>query len=151
VLPVLDRPRHPDWVVGMIRPKFILRAEAPGDHGTDWREDAACAGHDPELWHQPPSNEHARRFAIDVCKGCPVRDACLTEALADRSLAGIWGATTENQRRNFRPKVPRAPRPPCGTPAAYDAHLRYKEPTCAPCREAQNANNRANRARRKVG
>jgi WhiB family redox-sensing transcriptional regulator len=36
-----------------------------------------------------------------VCAGCPVRPECLAFAL-QRDLHGIWGATTEDERRLMR-------------------------------------------------
>lgn len=67
--------------------------EIPG-----WVEDAACAGHDPELWF-PKSTASPRTVAI--CHGCPVRHACLDYALRTRQRHGIWGGLTINQRRRI--------------------------------------------------
>jgi WhiB family redox-sensing transcriptional regulator len=36
-----------------------------------------------------------------VCAGCPVRSACLVFAL-ERDLEGVWGGTTEDERRALR-------------------------------------------------
>jgi WhiB family redox-sensing transcriptional regulator len=38
-----------------------------------------------------------RRF----CGDCPVRPECLMEALVNRIEWGIWGGTTERQRRRM--------------------------------------------------
>ena len=37
-----------------------------------------------------------------TCEGCPVRTECLAMALADDSLVGLWGGTTEAERREIR-------------------------------------------------
>lgn len=37
-----------------------------------------------------------------VCNGCPVRMDCLDYALSDTSLVGIFGGTTEKERRRLR-------------------------------------------------
>jgi hypothetical protein len=37
-----------------------------------------------------------------VCQGCPVRDACPQYAFETRQTDGIWGGTTERQRRRLR-------------------------------------------------
>ena len=42
------------------------------------------------------------RTAVDACAGCPVRQQCLEYALADPSLVGLWGGTTERERRTIR-------------------------------------------------
>jgi WhiB family redox-sensing transcriptional regulator len=46
--------------------------------------------------------EPARR-ARQVCAGCPVRAECLELALSmPQRPAGIWGGTTERERRDMR-------------------------------------------------
>ena len=37
-----------------------------------------------------------------ICAGCPVRSACLGFAMAHRDLQGIWGGTTDEERRKTR-------------------------------------------------
>ena len=37
-----------------------------------------------------------------LCEGCPVREDCFEAALADDSLVGLWGGTTEAERREIR-------------------------------------------------
>jgi len=37
-----------------------------------------------------------------LCGDCPVRQECLEAALADESLVGLWGGTTELERREIR-------------------------------------------------
>jgi WhiB family redox-sensing transcriptional regulator len=34
-----------------------------------------------------------------ICRGCPVRDDCLVEALDNRIDTGVWGGMTERERR----------------------------------------------------
>lgn len=70
----------------------------------DWREHAACAsGYSPELWFPGPGRETTQgEIAKAICLfDCPVRDRCLTEALSRGidNQHGIWGGTTERQRR----------------------------------------------------
>lgn len=75
-----------------------------------WHDQAACNGHpEPDLWHPVGSGDVLtadKRAAIAaakaVCAHCPVKDACLGEALADPKLTGIWGGTTDRQRRRLR-------------------------------------------------
>jgi WhiB family transcriptional regulator, redox-sensing transcriptional regulator len=53
------------------------------------RSDLPCLRHDPELWfaQYPAQIEQAKA----LCGECPVRDACLTGALARGEAAGVWG------------------------------------------------------------
>lgn len=37
-----------------------------------------------------------------ICRRCPVQQACLDYALADRELVGIWGGTTTAERQKMR-------------------------------------------------
>lgn len=69
-----------------------------------WMARAACRGRDTDAWfptHGPPNANNRR--AVYLCrKACPVRDACLSYAMAraaegDR-LMGVWGGLTEQQR-----------------------------------------------------
>lgn len=70
---------------------------------TDWRMDAACRDHDPELWHPVgESGAHCGQIAEAkaVCARCPVAEQCLADALTMPSTTtGIWGGTTETERR----------------------------------------------------
>ncbi|MFJ9131272.1 WhiB family transcriptional regulator [Streptomyces sp. NPDC102340] len=73
----------------------------------DWRELATCRGMDPDLFF-PIGN--SRSFAalveIDeakaVCGSCPVVRQCLEWALNAGAVEGIWGGTTEAERRAMR-------------------------------------------------
>ena len=38
----------------------------------------------------------------ELCDTCPVRRECLEFALADESLTGLWGGTTDMERRLMR-------------------------------------------------
>lgn len=66
---------------------------------TTWRQHAACIGTDPELFFATTGpNPPATR----ICRHCPVTTECLTEALhAGPSCTGIWGGTTETERRRI--------------------------------------------------
>lgn len=66
---------------------------------------AACAGVDPELFFQEPRSLMTRD-AISICRRCPVQPACLAYAL-EHPQCGIWGATTEDQRRDIARRADR--------------------------------------------
>uniref|UniRef100_UPI003F49270E WhiB family transcriptional regulator n=1 Tax=Pseudonocardia sp. CA-138482 TaxID=3240023 RepID=UPI003F49270E len=72
----------------------------------DWRHHALCRQSDPELFF--PKIGVSARHALEVCQGgCPVVVQCLLDALrAPRTRSGIWGATTEQQRRELRRRGP---------------------------------------------
>jgi WhiB family transcriptional regulator, redox-sensing transcriptional regulator len=93
--------------------------------GLDWWRDAACQTVDPDLFFPvsslgPGRDEVARAKA--VCASCPVRRQCLQFALATRQAHGVWGGTTEEERRlrvpgQQRKGQPAARRPATGEPA----------------------------------
>ena len=70
----------------------------------DWREHAACRDADPELFF-PVSDmgPGARQVtqAKAVCAGCPVRTRCLDYAMDNALDHGIFGGTTECERRDL--------------------------------------------------
>jgi WhiB family redox-sensing transcriptional regulator len=64
-----------------------------------WRQRAACKGVDPDIFY-PASDEEAEE-AKAICAQCPVREACLEYALANRERDGVWGGATERERRRM--------------------------------------------------
>lgn len=115
-------------------------------HIPDWYDDAACAGLWPELFFPDGRGREAGQAikeAVAICKTCPVRDACLTYALeAEWITEGIWGGTTENERRKLLGRAPKLQA--CsgrrkGTHAGYIAHYYVGEPPCDACKEAHSA------------
>ena len=83
--------------------------------GTDWRNYAACRDVDPDLFF-PLGTSGASLLQIEeakqICRTCPVSAPCLRWAL-DSGDAGVWGGTTEEERRALqRAPVPRSPAEP---------------------------------------
>jgi WhiB family transcriptional regulator, redox-sensing transcriptional regulator len=76
------------------------RAERRGRR--DWRTSAACRTADPELFFPVssvgPAQEDIAK-AKTVCGSCQVRRQCLQFALATHQMYGVWGGTTEEERR----------------------------------------------------
>ncbi|GGS31405.1 transcriptional regulator WhiB [Streptomyces humidus] len=70
-----------------------------------WRERAACRDVDPDLFF-PIGTAGLTLVQIDeakaVCARCPVRERCLQWALDVGQVEGIWGGTTESERRATR-------------------------------------------------
>ena len=54
---------------------------------------------DPDIFY-PASDEEAEE-AKAICAQCPVRQACLEYALANRERDGVWGGATERERRRL--------------------------------------------------
>jgi WhiB family redox-sensing transcriptional regulator len=70
-----------------------------------WWPRAACLTADPELFFPISSVGPSRRQvarAKAVCRRCQVRQACLRYALGAGPVLGIWGGTTEEERRLLR-------------------------------------------------
>lgn len=71
---------------------------------TDWRDRARCRSEDPELFFPVGQGAEAaeqERAAMAVCRPCPVRLECLAWALTVHE-AGVWGGTSEAERRRIR-------------------------------------------------
>lgn len=64
-----------------------------------WRQHAACRGVDPDIFY--PASEEDAEAAKAICAECPVRQACLEYALANRERDGVWGGATERERRRM--------------------------------------------------
>lgn len=97
-----------------------------------WQELAKCKGKDLEIFF-PGHGEDASE-AKSICASCPVRVQCLDEGMNHRF--GVWGGTSERQRRRMR-RGSQRDEPNHGTTAMY-----HRGCTCDECRYA---NNRAKR------
>jgi len=67
---------------------------------------AACRDLPTELFFPAECDDDGAEAAKAVCRSCPVRRDCVAYALADPTLTGVWGASTEAQRRNRRRTTP---------------------------------------------
>jgi WhiB family redox-sensing transcriptional regulator len=78
----------------------------------DWRDYAACRNVDPDLFF-PLGTSGASLPQIDeakqICRTCPVCGPCLRWAL-ESGDAGVWGGTTEDERRKHRQRAQRVRR-----------------------------------------
>ncbi len=64
--------------------------------------DAVCREFDdPDLWHPERPNPKQERQAIALCHTCPEINGCLLFAARAHPLPGIWGGTTEAQRKRL--------------------------------------------------
>ena len=72
---------------------------------TSWMDRGACQSAEAELFFPvsaagPAAAQVAAAKA--VCRGCPVRAECLDYAMRTAQDHGIWGGTTEDERRQAR-------------------------------------------------
>ncbi|MEU4129328.1 WhiB family transcriptional regulator [Streptomyces wuyuanensis] len=70
----------------------------------NWRQDALCRGEDPDLFFPIGGGNSGPTLvqtaeAKAVCRRCPVARQCLEWALRRGPVDGIWGGTTERERR----------------------------------------------------
>jgi len=72
----------------------------PIEDDVDWRERALCAEVDPELFY--PDTGQPAAPAKNICRACEVRTDCLSWAMANGELFGVWGGTTERERKAMR-------------------------------------------------
>ncbi|MBW8793223.1 MAG: WhiB family transcriptional regulator [Streptomyces sp.] len=80
-------------------------ATAQRDHATHWREQGACVRLDPDLFFPIGDGglTHVQvAEAKAVCRRCPVMEQCLGWAMRVEQVDGIWGGTTEGERRLMR-------------------------------------------------
>ena len=70
-----------------------------------WRRKAICRDTDPDVFFPVGTTGYAL-VQIDKAKGicgeCPVRVDCLDYALETNQDSGIWGGTSEDERRALR-------------------------------------------------
>jgi WhiB family redox-sensing transcriptional regulator len=65
-----------------------------------WQDRALCRQTDPEAFF--PEKGGSTREAKAVCLRCPVRAECLESALEHDERFGIWGGTSERERRRLK-------------------------------------------------
>ena len=73
-------------------------AAAPGD--LCWQDAALCQQVGDAIFF--PEKGESSRPAKSVCRNCPVREPCLQYALETDQRFGIWGGTSERQRRRLK-------------------------------------------------
>lgn len=70
-----------------------------------WRSASICRDTDPDLFFPIGTTGHALTQiarAKEVCDECPVNASCLEFALETNQDSGIWGGTSEEERRVMR-------------------------------------------------
>ncbi len=69
---------------------------------------AVCRDLPTELFFPAESDDAGAERAKAICRQCPVRRECVAYALADPNLEGVWGASTDRERRNRRHRLRQA-------------------------------------------
>lgn len=67
-----------------------------------WILEAACRGTNPNLFFPPRGSNTQMTNAKQICSTCPVRPECLQYALDNHCTHGVWGGTSERERRRIR-------------------------------------------------
>jgi len=100
-----------------------LRVEAPDGWARAKCKGMAINGDDPWFEDEPTAMEFCNEHGV-----CPIREQCLLFALVNNCKEGVWGGTSELDRKAIRKQWPlrggRVPRPewtwfPPGEPAQW--------------------------------
>jgi WhiB family transcriptional regulator, redox-sensing transcriptional regulator len=70
-----------------------------------WRTTAACRHIDPDLFFPIGTTGIALdniAAAKQVCETCPAKEPCLQFAIESNQDSGVWGGTSEEERRALR-------------------------------------------------
>jgi len=84
---------------------ILATSLALGSADYTWRKNALCRDTDPELFFPVGSTGQALQqisAAKEVCCECTVKTECLEFAIETNQDCGIWGGTSEDERRNIR-------------------------------------------------
>ncbi|ETT28155.1 WhiB family transcriptional regulator [Rhodococcus aetherivorans] len=81
------------------------------DEREDWTARADCRFVEPSVFFGPDDEPRGARLrrertAKQICHTCPVRIPCRAYALDSRQRYGVWGGTTEAERRARHPALP---------------------------------------------
>lgn len=99
-----------------------------------WHAKAACSGMDRNLFFEATPGAPMSETGLEakkVCRGCPVRERCLEWALK-YTERGVWGGTTEKDRRHLRRRLMPSRQP-------RQQPVTVSEKTCPGCRKTKPA------------
>ncbi|MFD3734491.1 WhiB family transcriptional regulator [Streptomyces sp. NPDC058632] len=74
----------------------------------DWRTRATCRDEDPDLFFPIGTSGPAllqTEQAKAVCRRCPVQQQCLDWAMESGQSLGVWGGTSETERRALKRRL----------------------------------------------
>jgi WhiB family redox-sensing transcriptional regulator len=69
---------------------------------SDWRNGAACAEIDGDLWFPEKGEAYKASNAVKVCNSCPVKKQCLAYAVNNGIRDGIFGGKSAEQRARMK-------------------------------------------------
>jgi len=84
----------------MADPAFYVLQAMFDVTGQRWMDEGLCAQTDPEEFFADKGG--STRLAKRVCRRCPVRRDCLRFAMEHSEKFGVWGGTSERERRHLR-------------------------------------------------
>jgi WhiB family redox-sensing transcriptional regulator len=87
---------------------ILASSLALGNADYTWRKMAICRDTDPELFFPVGSTGQALlqiARAKEVCGECTVKTECLEFAIETNQDTGIWGGTSEEERRQIRREI----------------------------------------------
>jgi len=95
--------RLPSRLQVEVEPDGEFSIPLPTGLDNGWMRRAACLECEPEVFFPPgPSAVEHIAEAQRVCRTCPVMGDCQRVAMADPTLVGVWGGTSEAQRVALR-------------------------------------------------
>ena len=75
---------------------------------TSWKKQAKCRGVDTAIFMPDDTNTLAgerKRLALTYCNACPVKQECLLYAIDNNITVGIYGGTTNLDRRRYKNRM----------------------------------------------
>lgn len=113
-----------------------------------WLDQRACADVPTNLFFPAKGDNSSVKAAKAICASCPVKAECLQMAMDNVERFGIWGGTSERERRRMRRDVRLGIAAPVlrhGTLSAYNDGCR-----CDDCRRVNSIYKRAWKAQRRA-
>ena len=100
-------------------------------HREEWLDAGACRNEDPELFFPITSSGPSAgqiEAAKAVCQRCDVQDQCLHYALESHQNHGVWGGTSEEERRALSRRQRVSSRPLAGVRRPARPNLAHARP-----------------------
>ncbi|MGW4336382.1 WhiB family transcriptional regulator [Rhodococcus koreensis] len=104
----------------------LLQVPRPRTDQWDWQLQARCRYLDPDVFfardnETKPARIRRERAAREICDECPVQVMCRDYALSVGEPYGVWGGTSEADRRNVahQPEPARTERRPLRIAGQY--------------------------------
>lgn len=86
----------------------------------DWETEAACRGMNPNRFF-PEFSFLVEDEVWEACRRCPVQELCLNWAI-EHDESGVWGGTTDEQRRAASLTQSRIRCPGCRSTQVVEEH-----------------------------